>query len=348
MLVGNSAVMDIDARSRELNKAEAMVMQLDTRASELKVDGYKALVRSDPEAQLEELAGDIATAEELLAVLETAELSGETAEAVDGVVESFGPYTEAIGVFIDSAIADQPGTTARWEEIQVANDITDGAVGAAKDLLISESIAAEQELTDTIARTQTISLLIAAAALLVIVGMSWLTLRSIKRPVERVKASLDALATGDLTVATGVTSKDEVGQMAASLDTAQTNLREVLSAMAGSADAVAASSEELSASSAADLRLGPGDQPRSPASSPRRPRRSPATWRPWPRVPRRWARRSGRSRRTPPRPVRWRPRRSSPRRPPPRRSPSSGRARRRSATSSRSSPRSPSRPTCWR
>jgi methyl-accepting chemotaxis protein len=249
MLVGNSAVMDIDARSRELNKAEAMVMQLDTRASELKVDGYKALVRSDPEAQLEELAGDIATADELLAVLETAELSGETAEAVDGVVESFGPYTEAIGVFIDSAIADQPGTTARWEEIQVANDITDGAVGAAKDLLISESVAAEEELTDAIARAQTLSLLIAAAALLVIAGVSWLTLRSIKRPVEQVKASLDALATGDLTVATGVTSKDEVGQMAASLDTAQTNLREVLSAMAGSADAVAASSEELSASS---------------------------------------------------------------------------------------------------
>jgi methyl-accepting chemotaxis protein len=249
MLVGNAAVMDIDARSRELNKAEAMVMQLDTRASELKVDGYKALVRSDPEAQLEELAGDIATADELLAVLETAELSGEAAEAVDGVVASFGPYTEAIGVFIESAIADQAGTTARWEEIQVANDITDGAVGTAKDLLISESVAAEQELTDTIARTQTISLLIAGAALLVIGGMSWLTLTSIKRPVERVKASLDALATGDLTVATGVSSNDEVGRMAASLDTAQTNLREVLSSMAGSADAVAASSEELSASS---------------------------------------------------------------------------------------------------
>jgi methyl-accepting chemotaxis protein len=250
MLVGNSTVMEIDARSQQLNKAEAMVMQLDTRASELKVDGYKALVRSDPEAQLEELAGDIATAEELIAVLETAELSGESAEAVDGVVESFGPYTEAIGVFIESAIADQNGTMARWEEIQVANDITDGAVGAAKDLLISESVAAEQELTDTIAQTQNISLVIAAAALLMIVCVSWLTLRSIKRPVERVKASLEALATGDLTVATGITSNEELGQMATALDTAQASLREVLTSVVASADAVAASSEELSASSA--------------------------------------------------------------------------------------------------
>jgi methyl-accepting chemotaxis protein len=250
VVVGNSTLEEIDARSRELNKAEAMVMQLDTRASELKVDGYKALVRSDPEAQLEELAGDIATADELIAVLETAELTGDAAEAVDGVVESFGPYTDAIGVFIDSAIADQVGTTARWEEIQIANDITDGAVGAAKDLLIAESVATEQEMTDTIAETQRITLAIAAAALLVIGLVSWLTMRSITRPVGRVKASLEALATGDLTVGTGVTAKDEIGQMAASLDLAQASLREVLAGVVASADAVAASSEELSASSA--------------------------------------------------------------------------------------------------
>jgi len=250
MIVGNNTIEEIDARSGQLNMAEAMVLQLDTRASELKVDGYKALVRSDPEAQLEELAGDVATAEELLAVLQTAELSGETAEAVDGVVESFGPYTDAISAFIESAIADQAGTTARWEDIQAANDITDGAVGAAKDLLISESVAAEQELSDAISRTQTISLVIAGLALVVIGFVSVLTMRSITRPVQKVKASLEALATGDLTVATGVTSKDEVGQMAAALDQAQASLREVLSSVVSSADAVAASSEELSANSA--------------------------------------------------------------------------------------------------
>jgi methyl-accepting chemotaxis protein len=250
MLVGNNTVKEVEARSGQLNLAEAMVLQLDTRASELKVDGYKALVRTDPEAQAEELAGDIATAEELLAVLQTAELSGEAAEAVAGVVESFGPYTDAISAFIDSAIADQAGATARWEDIQAANDITDGAVSAAKDILISESIAAEEELGDTIARSELISLLIAGAALVLIGAVSWLTMRSITRPVQRVKASLEALATGNLAVAARVTAKDEVGQMAAALDAAQASLREVLSTVVSSADAVAASSEELSASSA--------------------------------------------------------------------------------------------------
>ncbi|WP_448615008.1 methyl-accepting chemotaxis protein [Modestobacter sp. URMC 112] len=73
--------------------------------------------------------------------------------------------------------------------------------------------------------------------------------RQIVRPLTRVKASLEALADGDLTRDAQVTSADEVGQMAAALTQAQASLRSVLSSVAASADAVAASSEELSASS---------------------------------------------------------------------------------------------------
>jgi methyl-accepting chemotaxis protein len=44
-----------------LNHAQELVLQLDTRASELEVDGFKAIVREDPAARPEELADDIAT-----------------------------------------------------------------------------------------------------------------------------------------------------------------------------------------------------------------------------------------------------------------------------------------------
>src|SRR3712207_7608765 len=47
-----------------LNEAEKLVLQLDTRASELKVDGFKAIVRENPSEQLSELADDIARSEE--------------------------------------------------------------------------------------------------------------------------------------------------------------------------------------------------------------------------------------------------------------------------------------------
>jgi methyl-accepting chemotaxis protein len=77
-----------------------------------------------------------------------------------------------------------------------------------------------------------------------------LVARSITGALSRVRAVAVRLADGDLTSQTGVARNDEVGQVAAALDRAQVSLREVLSSVVESADAVAASSEELSASSA--------------------------------------------------------------------------------------------------
>ncbi|SDG00233.1 methyl-accepting chemotaxis sensory transducer with TarH sensor, partial [Blastococcus aurantiacus] len=250
VLVGNSAVRTANTDLRHLNEAEELVLQLDTRASELKVDGFKTLVRSDPAAQLTELADDIATPEGMLAELATIPLAGVAAESVDGLAGSFGAYTDAITAWVDLAVADPVAMSARWEEIQAANDLTDGAVSQAKDALAAESDAAQVRLDDAIARSQQVSLVVAVVALAVVLVISRMTMRSVTRPVQAVKRSLVALADGNLTMATGVTSQDEVGQMAAALDTAQENLRVVMAGVASSAHAVASSSEELSASSA--------------------------------------------------------------------------------------------------
>jgi len=250
VLIGNSAVREANTDLANLNEAEKLVLQLDTRASELKVDGYKAVVREDPAEQLPELADDIATPEGLLAELATIELTGESAEAVDALAESYGAYTDAITAFVNVAVADQSAAQVRWEEIQVANDLTDGAVGAAKDALAAEGAVAQTRLDDAIARSQLLGILITLGGLALISLVCWVTMRSITKPVKLVKVSLEALAAGDLTVATGIKAKDEVGQMAAALDTAQVSLREVLAGVASSAHAVASSSEELSMSSA--------------------------------------------------------------------------------------------------
>jgi methyl-accepting chemotaxis protein len=82
------------------------------------------------------------------------------------------------------------------------------------------------------------------------VGLALAIGRTIVRPLRRVSGVLTRLATGDLTAEAGVDQRDEVGQMADALAAAQAGLREVMSAVVSSADAVAASSEELSASSA--------------------------------------------------------------------------------------------------
>ena len=250
MLVGNATVQEASADLDRLNTAEKLVLQLDTRASELKVDGFKTLVRADPAAQLGELADDIATPEGMLAELATIPLTGPAAESVAGLADSFGAYTDAISAWVDEAVADPVAMRPRWEEIQAANDLTDGAVSAAKDALAAQSRLAQVRLDDAIDRAQQISLVIAVVGVALIGIVSWTTFLSITRPVRAVKTSLEALATGDLTVATGVHATDELGRMAAALDAAQESLRSVLSSVVSSADAVAASSEELSASSA--------------------------------------------------------------------------------------------------
>jgi methyl-accepting chemotaxis protein len=245
-----ATVADANTTLDHFRTAETLTLQLDTRASELKVDGYKALVRPDPAAETEELAGDVQTAEGILAELDAVPLSGASAETVAALADSFAAYTQGITTFIDLAIADPAEARAQWERIQEANDLTDSAVGAAKDSLETETRAAAADLTAAISDAKKIGLAAASVGILVILVLSWLTMRSIAGPVSRVKKALESLATGDLTAVTGVTSKDEVGQMAAALDAAQASLREVLAGVADSAHAVAASSEELSASSA--------------------------------------------------------------------------------------------------
>ncbi|PRY34918.1 methyl-accepting chemotaxis protein, partial [Geodermatophilus tzadiensis] len=102
------------------------------------------------------------------------------------------------------------------------------------------------------AQTRATALLsvVGVLAVLIAAGLSVLAARSVVRPLRRVRSALDAAAQGDLTVESGVSRRDEVGEMAASLAAMQAGLREVMASVAGSADAVAASSEELSASSA--------------------------------------------------------------------------------------------------
>jgi methyl-accepting chemotaxis protein len=90
--------------------------------------------------------------------------------------------------------------------------------------------------------------LVIGIGLLIAIGLSLYIASAVRRPLLKVKDSLTALSHRDLTVASGVTSKDEIGQMAAALEEAQHNLRAVMASVVASADTVAASAEEMQVS----------------------------------------------------------------------------------------------------
>src|SRR3954469_17757391 len=107
VLIGNADISAANRQLADLNHAQEVVLQLDTRASELKVDGYKTLVRPDPAAELDELTGDIQTGQDLLGELATISLTGKSADAVAELESTFGQYTDAITQFIRTGVADQ-------------------------------------------------------------------------------------------------------------------------------------------------------------------------------------------------------------------------------------------------
>jgi methyl-accepting chemotaxis protein len=104
---------------------------------------------------------------------------------------------------------------------------------------------------DSYAFARTLVLALLVAGLAVTVAVALLVARAIARPVRAVRDGLEAMAEGDLTVQVTVRSRDEVGQMAESLNRAAESVRQTVRSAGQSADAVAAAAEELTASSAA-------------------------------------------------------------------------------------------------
>jgi methyl-accepting chemotaxis protein len=113
----------------------------------------------------------------------------------------------------------------------------------------AEAAAADARIRDSYQSNRALTLGIIGGGILLALALGWTVASGIARSTRRVQDVAEALAAGDLTRISGLTTRDELGRMAASLDAAVLQIREVLTAVVASADAVAASSEELSASS---------------------------------------------------------------------------------------------------
>jgi methyl-accepting chemotaxis protein len=245
-ITGAAGVRTARADDAKADAAEKLVLRLDTRASELKVDGYKAIVRPDPEAELAELADDTAKPKELLAELNALGLAGRGAAEIADLTTKYDVYLAAIDKFVRAAIADQVGTRAKWEDIQAANDITDDAVDAAKGELEARAAAAGvavDNAANQIVRSAVLSL---GLALLVLSVAGWLLARSIVRPLKRTVSALRQVGEGDLTGHLVVTGGGEVAEMSEALNATVARVRETLTSIAAASDQMAEASGDLS------------------------------------------------------------------------------------------------------
>jgi methyl-accepting chemotaxis protein len=128
--------------------------------------------------------------------------------------------------------------------------VLDQAMTSLVESVDAHAARAEAEVAAAKSSTRTVSLLVSALAFLLGGGLAYLVSRGIVRGVQEVGSGLERLAARDLTVRLPVRGRDEIGDMAAALNTAADAMASTVADIVASADAVATSSEELSASSA--------------------------------------------------------------------------------------------------
>lgn len=184
----------------------------------------------------------------------------ETWAVVPASVEEKASFNE----FSDSWKSYVSGTEpllahSRAGKIEEAREVTNGAMRtlynkadkALDTLLEINKTGANDERTAGAALISSVTWMIVTALLVssvIAVVVAMVIARSVTAPVARLRDSLDRLADGDLTVHTGIATKDEIGQMAVALDRTVASLAQVMGEIRQAADQTAASGEELSAS----------------------------------------------------------------------------------------------------
>jgi len=248
-VVNNRIAESAAADLRSLNAASALVLQLDRAASELRGNGLQAVIRADPQAQVALLKAQVDNANALLAELEGVSLPGGLAAAVERIKTVAADYTATLTRFVAGAGVDPAGARLSWEQIGVDNYLISAVLANERALFLDTVDRAERAAAASRDSAERILWVVVALAALVVCVLAYVVVQSITRPLLRVRTALQAMADGDLTVGAAVTGKDEVAQMAAALDQAQSNMRRVVSSVAGSANSVAAAAEQMSATS---------------------------------------------------------------------------------------------------
>ena len=141
---------------------------------------------------------------------------------------------------------DAMSTGEKWDVFYVL----DQAMTELVKSVDARAVTLHDQAEEADAMTGLIAGLVTALGLALGLTVALVVARGIVRGVKEVQTGLERVADGDLSVRLPVRGNDELGQMAAALNSAAGTMATTVGEIAASAEAVAASSEELSASSA--------------------------------------------------------------------------------------------------
>ncbi|MFI5495112.1 methyl-accepting chemotaxis protein [Actinoplanes sp. NPDC051859] len=191
---------------------------------------------------------------ELLPTVDRASMSAAEVTELDRQRGLWDTYFQFDDQFVALLAKNTPATTDQ------ANEIVNNELDTAwRDLLESTekliaSVAARvKALTAEVDRigSLVITTVLGAGGLAVVLALllSILVTRSVVRPLQHSIRVLGQVGAGDLTVSTGLTSRDETGRLGQAVDAMSADLRSTVRALAESADTLADASSQLSATS---------------------------------------------------------------------------------------------------
>jgi methyl-accepting chemotaxis protein len=253
-LVSVQALQGTGDRVEELlgtTRATSSALEADMMHDAVRADVLQALLTGrgpQYDAAVTDLADHSATFRQMLDEVAGAGLSPEVAAAVDDARDGVEAYLASADRIVAVAGRDLPTARAAYPEFLTAFSALEDSLPVVGETVAGEAQAAADESTAQRAGAITLALLLAGVGVVLLAGLGWLVTRSVVRPLNRVGAVVTGLAAGDLTGRTGVTSRDEVGRMAAELETAMTKMRDVVAAIGDSSTTLASATEELSAS----------------------------------------------------------------------------------------------------
>ncbi|WP_308441116.1 methyl-accepting chemotaxis protein [Planosporangium mesophilum] len=149
------------------------------------------------------------------------------------------------------APAARRGDTAAYrqarDEAQPAMDKINNSLAELTRLETTDAAAANKASGTSYSSARTKVVLFLLIGLLIDLLTGLFLARMVVNAVKKVGAVVAALGKGDLTRSAGITSRDEIGRMAAELDDAAARLRRSMGVVSGSSQALAGASEQLSA-----------------------------------------------------------------------------------------------------
>jgi methyl-accepting chemotaxis protein len=213
-------------------------------------------------------SGKALTDDDALFASQIAEYQGESAapELVPQLVAAWADFQRDRQAVMNAGLRNDDAAVGRLldQTVSAEADKAGTIVDALADHDITKAASSAAKATSTYVRARTTTVTVLVVGLLLAVAFGLYVSRSIVTALRRVSDVVAGIAHRDFTRSAGVASRDEIGRMAGQLDTANAGLRETVGRLTDNSRTLAGAATGLSA--ATEQIAGNAEQAKSRAS----------------------------------------------------------------------------------